>query len=104
MAPVAMQTVWAFSHSEPADDLEDDLEDSHADGRAQSKPPMTAEQRTEMMTSARARNRNTCHVWADEGPMIERLNNAAEMPPPLWAEKRLAELGLDITEWQKNMR
>jgi hypothetical protein len=88
MAPVAMQTLWAFSHV-----------DGGEPGEAE--PADTRESRIAMI---RARNRNSCHVWADGGPMLELLAAGNDVPVPLWAVDRLGELGLDIEAWQATSR
>ncbi len=49
-----------------------------------------------------ARNRNTCHVWADDGPMKQKIDAGEELEPPLWAIERMEELGLDPVETWRN--
>jgi hypothetical protein len=88
MAPVAMQTLWAFSHVDGGEPSEAESAD-------------TRESRIAMI---RARNRNSCHVWADGGPMLELLAAGNDVPVPLWAVDRLGELGLDIEAWQATSR
>ncbi len=91
MAPVAMQCVWAFMEARQAGPMSNDgqpREESHREHMA-----MTGE-----------RNRNTCHVWADGGPMLTLLANGGDVPPPLWAIERLSDLGLDVEAWRSNQR
>ncbi len=84
MAPVAMQTVWSFSHR--AAPVEMDLTDPT--------------QRAAYRRSNVERNRDTCHVWATEGPMFDRLDRGEIRTTPLWAQRRLAELGVPLEEWE----
>lgn len=84
MAPVAMQCVWAFMHA-----------------KQPSEPVASSpDARRAHMAAAEARNRNTCHVWADGGPMLSILAAGGEIPPPLWAIERLGDLGLDVAAWR----
>jgi hypothetical protein len=92
MAPVAMQTLWAFSNVSA---------DVAADESVASAAEQTREDRA---AAVRARNRNSCHVWADDGPMVAVLAAGNDVPIPLWAVHRLGELGLDIEAWRKNAR
>lgn len=89
MAPVAMQCVWAFMQAkQPAVSGSEAVSGEDA--------------RREHMTVAAARNRNTCHVWADAGPMLALLSSGGDLPAPLWAIERLGELGLDLADWRSN--
>jgi Protein of unknown function (DUF2889) len=89
MAPVAMQTLWAFSNV-TADEVDDDA------------ALAADESREARIAMVRARNRNSCHVWADGGPMVALLEAGNDVPVPLWAVDRLGELGLDIDAWRRN--
>jgi hypothetical protein len=90
MAPVAMQTLWAFSHVVADADASVDVEVA------------TEETRQARVAMIQARNRNSCHVWADGGPMLSLLAAGNDVPVPLWAIDRLGELGLDIDAWRAN--
>ena len=82
MAPVAIQSLWSMI---PPDN----------------ETPVALGQRPdpEVVRARIGRNMNTCHVWAQDGPMFARLDEGDDLPPPLWAERRLAELGLGLDEW-----
>lgn len=43
-------------------------------------------------------NLNTCHVWAEDGPMLDAMERGEGMGMPLWAEQRLREMGRDPAE------
>ena len=87
MAPVAVQSM--FSTPTPPG----------ADGAQPVGAPrrMSDEQRERAMRL----NINTCHVWAEDGEMGQAV--LAGEPHeffPLWAKRRLAELGLDDDVWR----
>ncbi len=44
-------------------------------------------------------NLNTCHVWAEDGPMFSKLDAGVDIPPPIWALERLEALGIDPATW-----
>jgi hypothetical protein len=44
-------------------------------------------------------NRNTCHVWSEDGPMFSLLDKGEDPPPPLWVKERMEKLGLDPADW-----
>ena len=84
MAPVAVQSI--FSTQTP-DDGSQPVEGPRR---------MTDEHRARAM----AFNINTCHVWAEDGEMATAvLNGEPHEFFPLWAKRRLAELGLDDDAW-----
>ncbi len=78
MAPVAIQTLWPFFRSVAPVGSPDMMADP-------------ASRRREL-----ERNRDTCHVWATDGPMFELLENGGDIPIPLWGQKRLVELGVKM--------
>jgi Protein of unknown function (DUF2889) len=94
MAPVAMQTLWAFSH------VAADVADDDADAQEVA----ATEESRQARIAIQARNRNSCHVWADGGPMLALLAAGNDIPAPLWAVERLGELGLDLEAWRTNAR
>lgn len=82
MAPVAVQSMWAFAQ--------------RTQGSGTSQPGGNAPDRADF-----ERNRNTCHVWAEDGPMFALIAQGAEPPVPLWAEDRLAERGVSVELWRR---
>jgi hypothetical protein len=88
MAPVAVQSTWsmrAFSGGEEPVGMP----------RA-----LSPEERRAAMRF----NIDTCHVWASDGDLLAALDEGAEMPPPLWVERRLRQLGRDPSEWRAAMQ
>ena len=85
MAPVAMQARWSFFHAVSNDSMS----------------IMTAdpEKRSESMRAGHEANRDTCHVWASEGPMFAKINAGESIGVPVWAKHRLAERGIPPEEW-----
>jgi hypothetical protein len=83
MAPVAMQTMWSF-------------------GRATGARRDGIDEKARFNPDHFQMNRDTCHVWASEGPMFSLLAQAQPVPVALWAKKRLEEKGIDEDEWRKN--
>jgi Protein of unknown function (DUF2889) len=97
MAPVAIQSLWAFFHHRNAVVGGAGVSDVGAIASGLSAVDRQAAMRLEM-----ERNRDTCHVWASDGPMFELLDSGAEfVGEPLWAEARLAKLGIDADEWRR---
>jgi hypothetical protein len=81
MAPVAVQSLWPFLRPEPGE------------------APVTLEARHARSQEHFARNRNTCHVWAEDGPMAAHLEAGEEIPMPLFAKQRFEERGIDLARW-----
>ena len=90
MAPVAVQSLWSFFGARQALAAEAGV------------AAETTEARQGPNSDDFARNRNTCHVWADEGPMFARMDRGEDMPAPLWAIERLGEKGVPVEIWRKN--
>ncbi len=46
-------------------------------------------------------NLNTCHVWAEDGPLVAQVR-AGEWGDsvPVWIRRRLPELGRDLDQWR----
>lgn len=78
MAPVAIQSVWSM----------------HA-ASAQADPPAAADHRQRL-----GMNLNTCHVWAEDGPMFSLIDAGEDPPPPIWATERMVQLGRDPASWR----
>ncbi len=85
MAPVAMQARWSFFHAVSNDSMS----------------IMTAdpEKRQESMRAGHETNRDTCHVWASDGPMFAKIDAGQSIGVPVWAKHRLAERGIPPEEW-----
>ncbi len=90
MAPVAMQSVWAFFNRlrdqqiTPGEAAVGDAAELAAH-RKQAGPDGEAMQR----------NKNTCHVWAEEGPLYARIDAGEGIGLPLWGIERLRQRGID---------
>lgn len=76
MAPVAIQSMWSFRAAA-----------AESEG-----VPFGTEESREISIKA---NLNTCHVWAEDGELIPRLRDGAEMEPPVWMKRRMDQLGID---------
>ena len=88
MGPVAVQSIWSLR--------------ARGDGTEMVAAPrvMTPEERRASMRF----NIDTCHVWAADGPMVAAIDSGDDIPIPVWAERRLRELGRDPDEWRSRMR
>ena len=84
MAPVVMQARWSFFHT-----LNDKLTDEGVS-------PEVQEQRRR---AGHESNRDTCHVWASDGPMFASIDSGQPFDPPLWAKDRLTMRGIAFDEW-----
>ena len=82
MAPVAIQSGWSMRA-----------------GAANGK------KRSEMSAEERARghemNLNTCHMWDENGDMVNEIRRGEPMEVPVWMAKRLTKLGKNPEEWDK---
>lgn len=78
MAPVAIQSIWGFF----------ELTDEGGENTRADDP------------GHYDRNRNTCHVWAEDGPMFEHIASGRGVDAPLWAVRRLEEYGMDPVAWR----
>ncbi len=81
MAPVAHQSMWSMMR--PAD--------------GETPVEITLEVQRERMQF----NKNTCHVWAEDGPMFDSLERGEMIPPPGWGVERLEQLGLTVDDWYR---
>lgn len=90
MAPVAVQSIWSMRHVSETEQLV--------------AAPMGKNPTPEEMRAQLGYNLNTCHVWADPGPMFDVIDAGEEIPPPLWAEDRAEKLGQSIESWRERMR
>lgn len=85
MAPVAIQSGWSMR-----------VGTAH-EGQGTDGPP-TDEQRRR----GYAMNLNTCHVWAEDGELVNSLKEGRSIEIPLSVRRRLADLGRDDSEWLSN--
>ena len=88
MAPVAIQSTWSMRA---------------AQARGQDMPDMSklpAEQRRMMWQM----NLNTCHVWAEDGEQVQRLESGQGIEPPVFALQRMVELGSKPEDWNRRMK
>ncbi len=84
MAPVAIQSMWSMSAvNESASETPVDLATSR-------------KQREQRMSV----NKNTCHIWAEDGEQWGQVLAGEEIEVPLWAANRLIELGRDPQSWR----
>jgi hypothetical protein len=85
MGPIAVQATWSMR-----------AVSARSGGEPVAAPRrVTPEERRESMRL----NLDTCHVWASDGELVAGLEAGADMPPPVWAEQRLRELGRDPSDW-----
>lgn len=47
-------------------------------------------------------NLNTCHVWAEGGPLIDRARAGEPPEVPIWIAQRFSELGRDPDDWRNH--
>lgn len=96
MAPVAIQCVWSMRASQARRQAAAAV----ATGEAPPAPiPATPEQRKAMWQM----NINSCHVWAEDSEYVAELEQGAPMPAPVFIRGRMAELGIDPSEWSTRM-
>jgi hypothetical protein len=84
MAPVAIQSGWSMRMG-------------NALGNEEFDSATTAEQRKRSY----AMNLNTCHMWDENGQMVNDIEAGLPMEIPLWITKRAKKLGRDESEWLK---
>jgi hypothetical protein len=49
-------------------------------------------------------NRNTCHVWADDGPMADLMAQGIPVPVALPIARKLREEGIPLETWQRRFQ
>ena len=86
MAPVAIQSTWSMRA----------LSETEQFGA----PPLGKSPTQEELNARFAFNLNTCHVWAEDGDLIEAIKRGEDHGPPLWAIERSKELGIDPDDWR----
>ena len=84
MAPVAIQSGWS-------------MRAGSATENTKSRTEMTPEERERSY----AMNLNTCHMWDENGDMVNEIRRGEPMEVPVWMAKRLTKLGKNPEEWDK---
>lgn len=82
MAPVAIQSTWSMRAGK---------------GNIMSSKDATPEERRK----GYAMNLNTCHMWDENGDMVQSIERGEPMEVPVWIKKRFKELGISDSEWEK---
>ena len=90
MAPVAMQCKLASRMM--------GLRQSAAMGQPSAAPTLTA---PELRALRAAGNRNTCHVWAEDGEHLARILDGSDTNLPIPISVRIRETGGDPDEWRR---
>jgi hypothetical protein len=75
---------------------------SHTNGGQLVAPPRNLT-REERLAGLRF-NIDTCHVWASDGEFTAAVLDGGEIETPIWAERRLAELGRDPGTWREKFQ
>lgn len=83
MAPVVIQTAWAMRMVAVRDNPS-----LVAEG-------LTVEQRLEALRG----NVDTCHMWANDGELMDQVRAGQDIEIPLSVQVRLRDLGRSIDEW-----
>ncbi len=84
MAPVAVQSMWSM----------------RAKAGAESGTAVALASTPEERAQSLAFNKNTCHIWDEDGDQWGRMMAGEELDVPVWAEERLKKLGRDPDEWR----
>jgi hypothetical protein len=95
MAPVAVQCFWSMqaSSARRADaEGQTGTKPERADGPARSGRDMWA------------MNLNTCHVWAEDGELVNKIEAGGPVEVPVFLRARLDHLGIDAAAWTSRMR
>lgn len=95
MAPVAIQCVWSM-RAATARRAESDA--SLGAPRPTPAPPSPEERRAMWLM-----NLNSCHVWAEDSEYVAELEKGAPMPAPVFIRGRMAEMGIDPSQWSSQM-
>ena len=90
MAPVAIQSIWSM-YSKAREDGDDPGTPVPA--------PLPSNPTDDQIRERFAFNLNTCHVWAEDGEVVQSIKQGGELEPPLWVLDRAAKLGVDPDVW-----
>jgi len=86
MAPVVIQSTWSMR--------------ALSDTEQFVAPPLGKDPTPEELRARFGFNLNTCHVWAEDGAVIDSIKRGEQPEPPLWAIERSEQLGIDPTDWR----
>lgn len=86
MAPVAVQTMWSMRMLNEREGVHVTLAKPDEDEMETRKRSMTF-------------NINSCHMWEEDGRLTQAVMSGEPIEVPVWAVKRLGELGLSEDEW-----
>ncbi len=89
MAPVAIQSVWSMIAT--ADDVP-------------TLTPLPPNPSDEELRAHFAFTLNTCHVWDEDGEVIESARQGVPVEAPLWLKERAGELGTEVGSWPPRRR
>ena len=91
MAPVAIQSVWSMMATD-------------AKEGTPVPPPLPSNPTDEQIRERFSHNLNSCHVWREDGELIDGIRQGEGLEEPLWIIERMSELGLDHADWQDRMK
>ncbi len=91
MAPVAIQSMWSMH-------IFAERQGTAVSIGAGDDSLSAEEQRIRRLST----NKNTCHVWDEDGDLWAQAIAGDEMEVPLWAADRLVEMGRDPAEWRSS--
>jgi hypothetical protein len=86
MAPVAVQTQWSMRMYEAAQ------------GVASDDIPFESEELRRRRFDGTI---NTCHVWAEDGRLVDLVRSGTDIETPVAVSIRLKELGRSEDDWRK---
>lgn len=86
MAPVAIQSSWSMRAA-----------DARESGGDRSWAQPAADPAARM--AAMAMNLNTCHIWAEDGEMVQGLQAGQPFEAPVFIRERLERFGISLDHW-----
>jgi hypothetical protein len=102
MSPVAVQTMMAMLATPVRRDANGRT--ASADSSIERKTKMDPDDAAKAIERASSINRNTCHVWAEDGPMVDRIRRGEPVPTPVTIARRLEAEGLSPDAWSTRHR